>query len=203
LDSTALQPLAAAIHGDALAAALTWVARAQNVHVLLREIGESSTRVSDIVGALKDYSYLRQSSLQSVDLHKGIDSTLLIMATRFGEGIEIPREYGENVPSIQAYGSELNQVWTNLLGDAVDAVNGRGQIIIRTRRDGDWVAVEIEDNGPGILAEIRPRIFDPFFTTKPPGKGVGLGLSVVHSIISRSMGVRCGWNVSRGGRGLR
>ena len=185
LGPTALDELTATVGRDALEPALTWISWWYRVHVLVREIGESSTRVSEIVGALKGYTHLGQSPLQSVDLHDGIDNTLVMLRNTLTEGITIRREFGADVPSLQAYGNELNQVWTNLLGNAVEAIGRDGEIVIRTLRQGDWVAVEIEDNGPGIPDEIRPRIFDPFFTTKPPGKGTGLGLSISHSIVTK------------------
>ena len=181
----ALSKLAEIIRGEALAAGLTWAASAYRVHALLREIGESSTRVSDIVSALKGYTHLGQAPVQSVDLHEGIDNTLMVLRHTLDEGISVRREYGADVPKLQAYGGELNQVWTNLLGNAVDALGGKGEITIRTRREGESVVVEIEDNGPGIPDDIGPRIFDPFFTTKAPGKGTGLGLSISHSIVTQ------------------
>jgi signal transduction histidine kinase len=185
LGPTALDELMAAMGRDALEPALTWISWWYRVHVLVREIGESSTRVSEIVGALKGYTHLGQSPLQSVDLHDGIDNTLVMLRNTLTEGITIRREFGADVPSLQAYGNELNQVWTNLLGNAIEAIGRDGEIVIRTLRQGDWVVVEIEDNGRGIPDEIRPRIFDPFFTTKPPGKGTGLGLSISHSIVTK------------------
>ncbi|HMA25801.1 MAG TPA: ATP-binding protein, partial [Gemmatimonadaceae bacterium] len=185
LDPQALSKLAEIIRGEALAAGLTWAASAYRVHALLREIGESSTRVSDIVSALKGYTHLGQAPVQSVDLHEGIDNTLMVLRHSLDEGISVRREYGADVPKLQAYGGELNQVWTNLLGNAVDALGGKGEITIRTRREGESVVVEIEDNGPGIPDDIGPRIFDPFFTTKAPGKGTGLGLSISHSIVTQ------------------
>jgi signal transduction histidine kinase len=185
MDPPALGRLAAILHGEALAAGLTWIACANRAHTLLYEIGESSARVSEIVGALKGYSHLGQGEVQLVDLAAGIDDTLVMMRHGIEGGISVRREYGVDVPSLQAYGADLNQVWTNLLGNAVEALNGTGEITIRTRREGDWAVVDIEDNGPGIPEEIRPRIFDPFFTTKAPGKGPGLGLSVSHSIVTQ------------------
>ena len=112
------------------------------------------------------------------------DNTLVILRNKLKQGIEISREYGGDVPRISAFGSELNQVWTNLIDNAADAMDGRGHIEIRTRRDGDWILVEIEDDGPGIPRHIQHQVFDPFFTTKEPGKGTGLGLSTTYSIIT-------------------
>lgn len=188
VDPPTLTELAAIIHGEALGAGLASIASAYRVRALLREIGESSARVSEIVTTLKGYTHLGQAPVQSVDLHAGIDDTLVILRHALGEGITVRRDYGADVPTMQAYGGELNQVWTNLLGNAVDALGGKGEIIVRTRREADWAVVEIEDNGPGIPEDIAPRIFDPFFTTKAPGKGTGLGLSVSHSIVTQKHG---------------
>lgn len=188
IDPQALTELARDIHGEALAAGLTWVASAHRAQTLLREIGESSARVSDIVAALKGYTHLGQGAVQSVDLHEGIDNTLAVMHHRLDAGVAVRRDYDAELPKLQAYGSELNQVWTNLLANAVDALGGNGEIVVRTRRENDWAVVEIEDNGPGIPDDIAPRIFDPFFTTKAPGKGTGLGLSISHNIVTQKHG---------------
>jgi signal transduction histidine kinase len=117
-------------------------------------------------------------------VHEGLDNTLVILRNKLKHGIEISRSYGEDLPRISGFGSELNQVWTNLIDNAADAMGGQGRIEIRTRRDGDWVLVEIEDDGPGIRRDIQQQVFDPFFTTKEPGKGTGLGLSTTYSIIT-------------------
>jgi len=165
-------------------AALKWMAGIHLVYILLNEINQGSGRISEIVGALKNYSYLGQAPIQMVDIHEGLDNTLIILRNKMKKGVTIFREYGEGVPEIFAYGSELNQVWTNLLDNAVDAMGGQGEIWIRTRREKGFVVVEIEDNGPGIPKAIQSRIFDPFFTTKEPGKGTGLGLSTTYGIVT-------------------
>ena len=154
------------------------------VHTLSYEIGQGSARISEIVGALKSYSYLGQAPVQAVDLHEGLDNTLVILRNKLKVGIRVHRDYGADVPRVPAYGSELNQVWTNLLDNAADAMGGKGEITIRTRREPGWAVVEICDNGPGIPQSVQARIFDPFFTTKAPGKGMGLGLSTSYSIIT-------------------
>jgi len=184
LDPPALSRLAAVLQGDALFVAVEWAARLFAAYSLLREIGQGSARISEIVGALKSYSYLGQAPAQTVDLREGLDNTLVILRSKLKAGISVHREYGADVPKVLAYGSELNQVWTNLLDNAADAMGGKGEINIRTRRENGWAVVEIEDNGPGIPADIAPRIFDPFFTTKAPGKGTGLGLSTSFSIVT-------------------
>jgi signal transduction histidine kinase len=184
LGPASLDPLAGLFDGDQLRAALAWVVNAFRVHRLSHEIGQGSARISEIVGALKSYSYLGQAPVQAVDVHEGLDNTLVILRSKLKTGISVHREYGHDVPAIQAWGSELNQVWTNLIDNAVDAMGGHGEISIRTYRNGDAVVVEIADTGPGIPAAVQSRVFDPFFTTKPPGKGTGLGLSTSYSIVT-------------------
>ncbi len=184
LDPPALMRLASVFQGETLDAALAWIASLFPVYSLLNEIGHGSSRISEIVGALKSYSYLGQAPAQAVNLHEGIDNTLVILRNKLKAGVSVRREYGADVPAVQGYGSELNQVWTNLLDNAADALGGKGQIIIRTRREDGWAVVEIEDDGPGIAEENLPRIFDPFFTTKAPGKGTGLGLSTSYGIVT-------------------
>jgi signal transduction histidine kinase len=161
-----------------------WIAAMYPVYSLLYDIGEGSSRISEIVVALKNYSYLDQAPVQNVKIHEGIDNTLIILRNKIKEGVTVHRAYAPDLPLITAYGSELNQVWTNILDNAIEAMKGKGEITIRTRRDGASVAIEIEDSGPGIPLEIQPRVFDPFFTTKPPGKGTGLGLSTSYGIVT-------------------
>jgi len=184
LDPSGPSLLADALAGEALAPALTWAASAFTVYTLVNEIGQGSARVSEIVRALKSYSYVGQAPVQAVDLHEGLDNTLVILGSKLKEGITVHRDYGADVPPVPAYGSELNQVWTNLLDNAADAMGGKGAITIRTRRRNGWAVVEIEDDGPGIPPAIQSKVFDPFFTTKGPGQGTGLGLSTSHSIIT-------------------
>lgn len=168
---------------DQLALLLNLIGTTYSVHGLLAEIGQGARRISAIVKALKSYSYLDQAPIQAVDLKTGIEDTLLILGNKLRGGITVKRDYAHDLPMIQGYGSELNQVWTNLLDNAIDALDGKGEIRIQTRRDGDWAVVAIEDNGPGIPKQIQPRVFDAFFTTKPPGKGTGLGLNISYNIV--------------------
>jgi signal transduction histidine kinase len=186
LDPRALAHLGTIFQGETLSVVLAWAASAFTVYTLLHEIGQGSARLSEIVGALRSYSYLGQAPMQAVDLHEGLENTLVILRNKLKGGINVHRDYGADMQKILAHGGELNQVWTNLLDNAVDAMGGTGEITIRTRRKEGWVVVEIEDNGPGIPAEIQNRIFDPFFTTKAPGKGTGLGLSLSHRIITQN-----------------
>ncbi|MDQ2696603.1 MAG: ATP-binding protein, partial [Pseudomonadota bacterium] len=124
-----------------------------------------------------------QAAEQEVDIHEGIEDTLIILKHRLKYAITVHRDYDRTLPRITVYGSELNQVWTNLIANAADALNGQGHITIRTRRDGDRAAVEVIDDGPGIPEEVQSRIFEPFFTTKPVGKGLGLGLDITYRIV--------------------
>ena len=184
LEPAGLDPLAELFDDDQLPAALAWVVNAFRVHRLTYEVGQGSARISEIVGALKSYSYLGQAPVQAVDVHEGLDNTLVIMRSKLTSGITVHREYGQDVPPIDAWGSELNQVWTNLIDNAADALGGQGDITIRTYRDDDSVVVEIADTGSGIPEAVQSQVFDPFFTTKPPGKGTGLGLSTSYSIVT-------------------
>ncbi len=150
---------------------------------LLSEIQLTTERLSKIVHAMKSYTYLDQAPLLEVDVHEGLENTLVIMQHKLKQGVIIKREYSPDLPHIEAYASELNQVWTNIIDNAIDAMKGRGEITLRTNLEDNHVAVEIIDNGPGIPENIQARIFEPFFTTKPPGSGTGLGLHISHDII--------------------
>jgi signal transduction histidine kinase len=151
---------------------------------LLREVQQATERISQIVRAMRSYTYLDQAPLLEVDVHEGLENTLVIMQHKLKHGVTVKREYSSDLPRIEAYASELNQVWTNIIDNAVDAMNGRGEIRIRTYQTDGRVVVEIIDNGPGIPEEIQFRIYEPFFTTKPPGKGTGLGLHISHDIVA-------------------
>lgn len=182
-DTAKLARLAEHFVSDQLAAVICWLDATYRVSSLLTEISQGAGRISEIVKALKSYTYLDQAPVQAVDVHEGLDNTLVILRHKLEPGISVRREYAPDLPKIQACGSELNQVWTNILDNAADALEGQGEILIRTRQKREWVVVEIEDNGPGIPPEIQPRLFDPFFTTKPPGQGTGLGLDISYNII--------------------
>jgi len=168
---------------DSFFIVLQWAASVFQVYSLLNEIKQGSTRISVIVSALRSYSYLGQAPFQLINVQEGIDNTLVILHHKLKSGITVTRDYGNDIPLISAYGSELNQVWTNILDNALDVLNGKGEIIIRSIKEDSNVIIEILDNGPGIPNEIQSRIFDPFFTTKEPGKGTGLGLSTSYNII--------------------
>jgi signal transduction histidine kinase len=151
---------------------------------LLSEVQQATQRLSQIVQAMKSYTYLDQAPLLEVDVHEGLENTLVILQHKLKQGVTVKREYSPDLPRIEAYASELNQVWTNIIDNAVDAMNGRGEITLKTHAEDRHVIVEISDTGPGIPEEIQSRIFDPFFTTKPPGKGTGLGLHISHDIVA-------------------
>jgi signal transduction histidine kinase len=155
---------------------------------LIADIEHSTCRISELVKAIKEYSFMDQAPRQEVDVAKGIDSTLIMLTHKLKRGITVMKDYDPNLPRIPSYGSELNQVWTNLIDNAADAMKGKGELRIRTMQEGEDVLVEIVDNGEGIPAEIQTRIFEPFFTTKPMGAGTGLGLDTVYRIVRKHRG---------------
>lgn len=164
-------------------AAVQWLGMGCMIVTQLYEIQNTTGRISQIVRAMKSYTYLDQAPLLEVDLHEGLENTLVIMEHKLKHGVTVKREYSPDLPRIEAYASELNQVWTNIIDNAVDAMNGKGEITLRTFEENDQVYIEIVDNGPGIPKEIQSRIYEPFFTTKPPGQGTGLGLHISHDIV--------------------
>lgn len=178
-----LEGMTAAFEPGQAKALYEWLATGCTVYALLDEVYEGAERISEIVKAVKQYSYLDQAPVQLVDLHEGLDNTLVILKYKLKQGVTVRKEYDPNMPRVEAYASELNQVWTNIIDNAIDAMQGQGQITIRTRALGQRVQVEITDNGPGIPAEIQPRLFEAFFTTKEPGVGTGLGLHISYNII--------------------
>lgn len=182
-DQAELAKLVAELSPAQFGAVIPWLNCTYIIYSLLEEIGQGAGRISEIVKALKSYSYLDQAPVQTVDVHEGLDSTLVVLRGKLKPGVSVHRDYAPDVPHIQAYGSELNQVWTNIIDNAIDAMNGQGEITLRTRHDDQWAIVEIEDNGPGIPEAILPKLFDPFATTKPPGQGTGLGLNICHNIV--------------------
>ncbi len=187
-DPQKMDALRATIGDDIIGDALRRVASVVTIFGLIHEIDNSTKRISDLVGAIKRYSYMDQAAMQEVSLRDDLENTLKIFGHWLKKGITVTREYDENTPRVCAYGSELNQVWTNLIDNAIDAMNGSGELRIRTWRELDCAAVAIGDNGPGIPEEIRSRIFDPFFTTKDVGEGTGLGLDTVRQIVQKHHG---------------
>jgi len=182
IDSKRLEEIVTQIEPECLGDVLRWLEATITGVGLVGEIKLSTARISDLIKAMKDYSYMDRAPLQEVDIHEGIESTLTILKHKWKGGITVHREYG-NLPRISAYGSLLNQVWTNLIDNAIDATGGKGQIWIRTAQEGDRILVEIADDGVGIDPEIQPRIFEQFFTTKAVGQGTGLGLDIARRII--------------------
>jgi signal transduction histidine kinase len=172
--------------GPALPVALAWVAASLTARALAQELRESTARMSTLVKAIKDYSYMDQASTQEVDVHAGLEATLTILGHKLKRTeVQIARHYGDDVPRICVFGSELNQVWTNLLDNAIDALDGSGRIDVTTARWGeDGVEVRIADDGPGIAPDLQRRIFEPFYTTKPVGSGTGLGLDTARRIVA-------------------
>lgn len=165
------------------ASLLQWLGAGLLAQQLTSEIRRSAQAISEIVRAVKSYAYLDQAPVQDVDLRTSLEDTLTILRHKLKAGIEVRREFESGLPRIEAYAGELNQVWTNLIDNAIQAMGGHGVLVLGARVLGDEVEVHISDNGPGVPAEIQPRIFEPFFTTKPQGVGTGLGLHIAYSIV--------------------
>jgi signal transduction histidine kinase len=183
-----LERVAGAVPPFHLEAALRWLAYTVETETLLAEIADSTGRVSSLVDAAKQYSQMDRSPHQQTDLHAGLDATLVMLGAKIPPGVTVVREYDRGLPLVPAYAGELNQVWTNLIVNALDAMGAEGRLILRTRSDGDCAVVEIGDTGPGIPEELRGRVFEPFFTTKPVGQGTGLGLDVSWRIVVKRHG---------------
>ncbi|MFF8190702.1 ATP-binding protein [Streptomyces bobili] len=186
LDVDWLEEVAAAVQADILPNAIGWLNYTVETELLMDEIDDSTNRISHLVDAAKQYSQLDRAPYRVVDVHELLDSTLLMLSGKIGQHIRVVKEYDRGVPDVPAYPAELNQVWTNLVDNAVFAINsdgGEGTLTVRTAREGDRLLVEFGDTGPGIPADIRSRIFDPFFTTKPVGEGTGLGLDISWRIV--------------------
>jgi signal transduction histidine kinase len=183
LDTGWLDQVAATVELADLEGAVRWLSYTVETELLMNEIGDSTSRIMSLVGAAKQYSQLDRAPHRVVDVHDLLDSTLLMLSSKIGPGITVVREYDRTLPRIPAYPAELNQVWTNLIDNAVSAMGGTGTLTVRTAMDRDQVLVEFGDTGPGVPPEIRERIFEPFFTTKPVGEGTGLGLDISWRII--------------------
>jgi len=164
------------------------IAASIEIASLLKEIENSTSRISDLVRAIKDYTFMDQSPVQNVDVVKSLETTLTILNHKLKRGVTVLRDYQPVPLLVDSFGSELNQVWTNLIDNAIDAMNGKGELRVRTFRDDGHVVVEIGDNGPGISPEIEAHIFEPFFTTKEVGEGTGLGLDTVQRIVRKHKG---------------
>ncbi|TDQ01358.1 ATP-binding protein [Labedaea rhizosphaerae] len=182
LTTQSLEDVAVAVGEDFLEPALRWLGYALETEMLMGEIEDSTTRVSTLVAAAKQYSQMDRAPFQWIDVHDGLDSTLVMLNSKF-EHIKVEKDYDRSLPSIPAYAGELNQVWTNLVDNAVSAMEGRGTLTLRTSKENECVLVEIGDTGPGVPDDIKQRIFEPFFTTKPVGEGTGLGLDISWRIV--------------------
>jgi signal transduction histidine kinase len=178
-----------ALGDSALTPGLEWVSATMSSKTLLTELQDAVRRISDLVAAVRAYSQMDRASAQRVDVRDGLESTVTMLGHKLKGGVSVIREYAD-LPEIEAYAGELNQVWTNLIDNAVDAMDGQGTLTLRTRAEGDWVIVEIADTGPGMPPEVVARAFEPFFTTKDVGRGTGLGLDIARRIVVERHGGR-------------
>ncbi len=183
-----LESLFANLDRDTARAALVRIAASVEVASLLHEIESSTSRISDLVGAIKEYTYMDQAAVQNVDIIKSLETTLTILNHKLKQGVAVQRNYQRVPLLVNSFGSELNQVWTNIIDNAIDAMGGKGELRVRTYREDTFVVVEIGDSGPGILPDVLPHIFEPFFTTKKVGEGTGLGLDTVQRIVRKHRG---------------
>jgi signal transduction histidine kinase len=183
-----LEELEHVFPGPHLQDVIALVCAAYVAYKLLREITLGSGQIAAIVKAMKSYVYLDEAPVQDVDIHEGLENTLIILKHKLKKGIQVQRDFAKELPRVRAYGSELNQVWTNLIDNAADALEGTGEIHLKTRVEDSRVIVEVEDNGPGIPEQHWPQMFTLFFTTKPMGQGSGQGLHISHNIVHRHGG---------------
>jgi signal transduction histidine kinase len=183
-----VESLFEAFDADTARAALVRIGASLEIYSLLNEIESSTSRISDLVCAIKEYTHMDQSPVQNVDIVKSLETTLTIMNHKLKRGVVVQRDYQKIPLLVNSFGSELNQVWTNIIDNAIDAMNGKGELRVRTYRDDGCVVVEIGDNGPGISDEVKAHIFEPFFTTKGVGEGTGLGLDTVQRIVRKHRG---------------
>jgi signal transduction histidine kinase len=184
----ALESLFSILDAETAAAALVRIAASVEIASLLDEIESGTSRISDLVRAIKEYTYMDQTPVQNVDVVKSLETTLIILNHKLKRGVAVQREYQPVPLLVNSFGSELNQVWTNIIDNAIDAMGGKGEVRVRTYRDANCVVVEIADNGPGIPPDILPHIFEPFFTTKKVGEGTGLGLDTALRIVKKHRG---------------
>ena len=183
IDVAWCERVAAVLEGPALEAGLEWVASTFSAATLLSDIKESSRRISGLVAAVRSYSQIDRASMQRIDVTDGLESTLVMLGHKLRDGVTVVRDYGPEIPEIEAYAGELNQVWTNLIDNAIDAMDGAGTLRLATRAEGDDVVIEVGDTGPGMTPEVAARAFETFYTTKDVGKGTGLGLDIAQRIV--------------------
>ncbi len=204
LDVPWLERIVASVDDESMVeSAIRWLNYTIETELLMNEIADSTARVSTLVNAAKQYSQMDRAPYQRVDLRELLDSSLVMLGRKIGDSVTVVKEYDPTLPQIPAYAAELNQVWTNLIDNAVAAMDGHGTLTVRTRRDGDMALIEIADTGPGVPEEIRSRIFEPFFTTKPVGEGTGLGLDISWRIVVKKHRGDCVWSPSRATPGSR
>ena len=184
LDVAWLDRVVDGVDAGALEGALRWLAYTLETEQLMDEVEDAAGRISTLVAAVKQYSSMDTASVQEVDVHAGLDSTVVMLGHKL-QGVQVVREYDRTLPPVPVYAAELNQVWTNLIDNAADAMGGAGRLVLRTRRDDESLVVEVADDGPGIAADVQPRVFEAFFTTKGPGRGSGLGLDNAQRIVER------------------
>jgi signal transduction histidine kinase len=181
---------AIALAGSALEPGLEWVASTLSIAALLSEMKESTRRISELVAAIKSYSQMDRASMQQINVTDGIDSALVMLGHKLSNSITVVRDYSASVPPIEAYPGELNQVWTNLIDNALDAMNGAGTLRLATRAEQDDIVVEVGDTGPGMTPQVASRAFDAFYTTKDAGQGTGLGLDIARrTVVERHGGI--------------
>jgi len=184
----ALEQLFATLDAETARAALVRISTSLEIFGLLNEIESASSRISELVRAIKEYTFMDQAPLQNVDVVKTLENTLTILNHKLKHGVTVNRDYAKGALLVSSYGSELSQVWTNIVDNAIDAMAGKGELRVRAYRDDKCVVVEIADNGPGISPEVLPHIYEPFFTTKGVGEGTGLGLDTVKRIVRKHGG---------------
>jgi signal transduction histidine kinase len=188
LDVDCLEEIEAKVDPGLLDQAVHWIGYALETEQLMSDIEDATGRVSSLVAAAKQYSQMDRAAHQWIDVHSGVDSTLIMLNHKIGNGVKVVKDYDRTLPQVPAHPAELNQVWTNLIDNAVQAMNGVGTLTIRTYREDDHVVVSVGDTGPGVPEELRKRVFEPFFTTKPVGEGTGLGLDISYRIVVNGHG---------------
>ena len=189
LDVAWLDEVASRVDDGLREGAVRWLAYTLETEALMDELEDAATRISTLVATVKDYSRMDGASVADIDVHVGLDSTIVMLGAKLA-GVDVVKDYDRTLPVVPAFPAELNQVWTNLLDNAAGALGGRGRVVVRTRREGGEAVVEVADDGPGIAPEVLPRIFEAFFTTKAGGGGSGLGLDNVKRIVERRHGGR-------------
>ena len=187
MDISWLEELVGKLPAESRADALGWLESRLNLKLLLSQVEQSTGRISELVKAMKSYSYMGETSLQEVDVHEGIESTLLMLGHKL-KNVTVNRAFDRSMPRLMAYGSELNPVWTNPIDNAIDAVHGNGKICVGTCQEDDQLVVEIVDHGSGIPPDVQSHLFEPFFTTKAVGAGTGLGLIISNRIVAERHG---------------